>query len=251
LLDLNKGLKAEKLQKQKLSIYLYNVYRNPNVGLFLKVSERALLIPYGYPERKGKLMAEMLKVNFYYASAGGGRLLGPLLSINTSGALITKFATDDEIISLEKSINCPVERLDSIYTSAGNLLLVNDYGGIASPILSDREVEQASRVLKIKLIRMPIAGYFQVGAVGVATNKGALLHPMASEEELKKAREILGVDVDVGSINGGVPFVASGIVGNTNGLIVGKSTTGPELMIISRVFKFESNPVKHVKILED
>ncbi len=81
--EFNKGLKGEKLQKQKLSIYLYNVYRNPNVGLFLKVSERALLIPQGYPERKGKLMAEMLRVNFYYASAGGGRLLGPLLTMNS------------------------------------------------------------------------------------------------------------------------------------------------------------------------
>ncbi len=234
-----------------MSIYLYNVYRNPNVGLFLKVSERTLLIPQGYPERKGKLMAEMLRVNFYYASAGGGRLLGPLMVMNSSGALVTKFATDDEVAGIERSISGKVERLDSIYTSVGNLFLVNDYGGIASPILSDREVEQASRVLKVKFIRMPIAGYFQVGAVGLATNNGALLHPMSNGEELKKAKEALGVDVDVGSINGGVPFVASGIVGNTNGLIVGRSTTGPELMIISRVFKFEGNPVKHIKMLED
>ncbi len=217
----------------------------------MKASERTLLIPQGYPERKAKLMAEMLKVNFYYASAGGGRLLGPLLVMNSSGALITKFATDDEVSELARSINGTVERLDSIYTSVGNLFLVNDYGGIASPILSDKEIEQASKVLKIKFVRMPIAGYLQVGAVGVATNKGALLHPMSKEEELKKAKEILGVDVDVGSINSGVPFVASGIVGNTKGLIVGRSTTGPELMIISRIFKFEGNPIKHIKALEE
>lgn len=233
-----------------MSIYLYNVYRNPNVGLFLKASERTLLIPFGYPERKGKLMAEMLKVNYHYASVGGGRLLGPLIAMNSYGALITKFATDDELENLRSALNSEVQRLNSPYTSTGNLFLINDYGGIASPILSDDEVKQAESVFKVKLIKASIAGYNQVGAVGIATNKGALIHPMAKEEEIKLVKSALNVEVEVGSVNAGVPFVASGIVGNSNGLIVGRSTTGPELMIISRAFKMEGSPIKHIKILE-
>ncbi len=234
-----------------MSIYLYNVYRNPNVGLFLKVSESLLLVPNGYPERKSRLMSEMLGVNFGYASVAGGRLLGPLLAMNSFGAITSKFITDEELEGIRALMNGEIERLNSVYTAVGNLFLVNDYGGIASPILSDDEVNQASKVFKVRLLKMSIAGYNQVGAVGVATNKGALLHPMASEEEIRRAKSVLGVDVDVGSVNGGVPFVASGIVGNSRGLIVGRSTSGPELMIISRVFKFEGEPIKHMKLLEE
>ncbi|MDG6927667.1 MAG: translation initiation factor IF-6 [Nitrososphaerota archaeon] len=230
--------------QERLSIYLYNMYRNPNVGLFLKASEKALLVPMGYPGHKVKLMEGMLKVPGIEASIGNTRLLGPLMAMNSYGALVTRFATDQELRAIRERVGIQVEIMNSFFTSVGNLILLNDYGGIASDLLSDEDITTASRVFKVKLVRATIAGYHQVGSMGAATNAGALLHPMASDEEIKKVRDALGVEVDVGSVNAGVPFVSSGLVGNSNGLIVGKSTTGPEIMMIGRVFNFKETEKK-------
>ncbi|MEM3632317.1 MAG: translation initiation factor IF-6 [Conexivisphaerales archaeon] len=232
-----------------MSIYLYNMYRNPNVGLFLKASEKALFVPMGYPGQKIRLMENMLKVPAFELSIGNTRLLGPLIAMNSYGTLVTRFATDAELQIIEEKVGVTVERMNSFYTSIGNLILLNDYGGIASDLLSDEDIITASRIFKVKLVKATIAGYHQVGSMGAATNSGALLHPMASDEEVKNIRGVLGVEVDVGSVNAGVPFVSSGIVGNSNGLIVGKSTTGPELMIMSRVFKFKESQKKKISNL--
>ncbi len=221
-----------------MTIYLYNIFRNPNVGLFLKASEKALLVPMEYPAHKVKLLESMLKVPTIGVSIGNTRLLGPLIALNSYGALVTRFAADEEISMIKEGASIAVERMNSVFTAAGNLFLINDYGGVASDLLSDDDIAAASKVFKVKLVRSTIAGYHQVGSMGIATNAGALLHPMASEDEIKIVKNALGVDVDVGSVNAGVPFVSSGMVGNTKGIIVGKSTTGPEIMMISRVFKF-------------
>jgi len=231
-----------------MAIYLYNIFRNPNVGLFLKASEKALLVPMGYPNHKVKLMESMIKVPGIEVSIGNTKLLGPLIAMNSNGALVTRFATDEEIRTIEERVGIVVERMNSFFTSAGNLILVNDYGGIASDLLNDEEISAASKILKVKLVRATIAGYHQVGSMGAATNRGVLLHPMATEDEIKMVKETMSVEADVGSVNAGVPFVSSGIVGNSNGLIVGKSTTGPEIMIIGRIFKFEDSEKKRTVI---
>ncbi len=231
-----------------MAIYLYNIFRNPNVGLFLKASEKVLLVPMGYPNHKIKLMETMLKVPSVEVSIGNTRLLGPLMALNSYGALVTRFATDEEINTIREKVGIAVERMNSVFTSIGNLILLNDYGGIASDLLSDEDISAASKIFKVKLVRSTIAGYHQVGSMGAATNMGVLLHPMSSEEEIKIVREALGVEADVGSVNAGVPFVSSGLVGNTNGLIVGKSTTGPEIMMIGRVFKFKESEKKRLNI---
>jgi translation initiation factor 6 len=59
---------------------------------------------------------------------------------------------------------------------------------------------------------------------------------MLGDEERELLKEVLKVDVDVGTINMGCPFVASGILANDNGVVVGGLTTGPETLIISNVW---------------
>jgi translation initiation factor 6 len=72
--------------------------------------------------------------------------------------------------------------------------------------------------------------------MAVATNKGALAHPMLKNKEREVLQEVLKVPVDVGTVNRGIPFVASGLVANERGAIVGSVTTGPEIFIISNLF---------------
>ena len=52
----------------------------------------------------------------------------------------------------------------------------------------------------------------------------------------KKISNILGVNVEPATINGGTPFVSSGMLTNNNAIVVGNLTTGPEIMMLTRVF---------------
>jgi len=63
----------------------------------------------------------------------------------------------------------------------------------------------------------------------VATNRGVLCHPKATDDELDAVESALGVRADIGTINYGAPLVGSGLVANDNGYVVGRETTGPEL----------------------
>ncbi len=53
--------------------------------------------------------------------------------------------------------------------------------------------------------------------------------------EKKLLQDVLKAQVDVGTINGGVPYVSSGLLANDNGTIIGNLTTGPEIVMISNV----------------
>jgi translation initiation factor 6 len=46
--------------------------------------------------------------------------------------------------------------------------------------------------------------------------------------------DVLKVPVDVGTVNCGVPYVATGLLGNSYGAVVGLLTTGPEMFIIGQ-----------------
>jgi translation initiation factor 6 len=84
---------------------------------------------------------------------------------------------------------------------------------------------------------MTVGGFIQTGSMVVATNTGAAIHPKATEEEIKFISESLQVDVEPVTVNGGTPFLSSGIIANSKSVIVGKLTSGPELIMISRAFK--------------
>ena len=56
---------------------------------------------------------------------------------------------------------------------------------------------------------------------------------MTSLEELETIKDVLKIQMDVGTINGGIPFIRSGLLANDNGAVIGNMTTGPEILIIS------------------
>jgi translation initiation factor 6 len=218
-------------------IHKYNVYRSPNLGLFLRANDNTLLIPFGFADTKTKKLKEYLNVKkIMHVSIAGTRLIGPMTVMNNSGMLLPSTASDEEIQIL-KQTGLNVERLQSKFTAIGNLILANDKGAIVSSLFND-EVHQSIRdVLGVPIQIMTIGGYVQVGSMVVTTNAGAIVHPNANDREIKSIAEILQVEAEPATINGGSPFLSSGIIANFNSAIVGSLTTGPELIMITRALK--------------
>lgn len=218
-------------------IHKYDVYRSPNVGLFVRANDNTLLIPFGFADTKTKKLKEYLNVKkIMHVSIAGTRLIGPMSVMNNNGMLLPSTASDEEIQIL-KQTGLNVERLESKFTAIGNLILANDKGAIVSSLFNDEVHQNIRDVLGVPIQAMSIGGYVQVGSMVVTTNAGAIVHPNANDREIKSIAEILQVEAEPATINGGSPFLSSGIIANFKSAIVGNLTTGPELIMITRALK--------------
>jgi translation initiation factor 6 len=218
-------------------IHKYDVYRSPNVGLFLRTNNDTLLLPFGFAETKAKKLKEYLEVEkVVHVSVAGTRLIGPMTVMNNNGILLPYTVSDDEIRIL-KQTGLNVDRLKSKFTAIGNLISANDKGALVSNLFKGEADQNIKDILGVPLQTLSIGGYVQVGSMIVATNAGAIVHPMANDSEISRISEILQVEAEPATVNGGSPFLSSGIIANFSSVIVGNLTTGPELIMISRGLK--------------
>ena len=91
-------------------------------------------------------------------------------------------------------------------------------------------------MLDIEVLQKKIAGFHQVGAVMATSQSGGIVHPETDDEDIKIINNILGVKVEHATINGGLPFLSSGILVNSKSMVVGTLTNGPEIMMLTRAF---------------
>jgi len=156
--------------------------------------------------------------------------------LNNHGILLPKTSSSEEIANLRKQTDLNVKILDTKYNALGNLICVNDKGGIVSPVIEKEHVKEIEDVLDIEVMQKKVAGYYQVGAVMQANNLGGIIHPEADEEDIKQFSNILGINIEPSTINGGTSFVSSGMLVNNNAIVVGNLTNGPEIMMLTRAF---------------
>jgi translation initiation factor 6 len=221
-----------------LGIYKYDIYKSPNIGVFIKANDRIIIIPFGFAETKITKLTHYLQIEEkIFASIAGTRLIGPMTVMNNNGILLPSIASDEEMRVLRQASGLNVERLKSKFTAIGNLISTNDNGALVSPLLNSEVNQQVRDVLGVPVNSITVGGFIQTGSMVVATNIGAAIHPKATEEEVKIISESLQVQVEPATVNGGVPFLSSGIIANSKSVIVGGLTSGPELIMLSRVFK--------------
>lgn len=220
-----------------MGLYLVELYRSPNIGIFLRTNDSFLLAPKGIASTKSSKLAEDLKVSPCFVSIEGTRLIGPLTVMNNNGILVSRLTEDYEVREIQSNTNIPVVKFKSKYTAVGNLVAANDKGAVVSPILEPEAVAQVRDVLGVEVHAMAIDDYVQVGALVVATNSGAAVYPKLPEAEVQLVSSVLGVEAYPSSINGGIPFLSSGIVANSRNAVVGNLTTGPELIFLTKALK--------------
>jgi len=222
-----------------VGIFKYDIYRSPNVGIYAKCNDSFVFIPNGFAITKVKNLCEFLKTDYVFTSVANTRLLGVLMVMNNKGILLPRNSLEEEVVHLKKSTGLNVDILDTKHTAIGNLLCVNDKGGIMSPLIPSEYVKKVEDVLGIEVIRKKVAGYYQSGAMAKANSHGGIIHPETEEEDVRTISQVLGVDLEPATINGGSPFVSSGILANNKSMVVGSLTNGPELVMLTKAFKVE------------
>ena len=214
-----------------------NLGGNPNLGVSIAATDDLAIIPPNLTPETINLIEEALEVKTVQTLISGSNLAGALTCGNSNGIIVSKYAFDREIKAI-KEMGVEVEKISDRLTAVGNILLANDNGAIANPLLSDEAVERITQILDVEVIKGNIAQFNIPGAVAVATNKGLLLHPNSSQEDIKLVENILKVPADVGTVNNGTALVGACAVATTKGVVVSLKTTGPELARIEETFGF-------------
>jgi translation initiation factor 6 len=170
-------------------------------------------------------------------SIADSTIIGSLLTCNSSGAIVTAYASKETFQTIEQQ-GLRVFPIEDVINAAGNDILTNDYGALVHPDLKSTTVKKISDVLGVPVQKGTIASLGTVGMAAVVTNKGCLCHPKTSEEERKKLEEIFDVDVMIGTVNHGFSMIGSGLVANSKGAIIGNMTTGIEMGRIEEALGF-------------
>jgi translation initiation factor 6 len=115
------------------------------------------------------------------------------------------------------------------FTAVGNMMTANDHGIAMSPLVAPAEAQSLAKAFHTKVEPISVAGLDTTGACVVATNKGFLTNPNASEEEVNNLEAVFKVKGELGSLNYGNPFIKGCVLANSHGAIVGSTSTPFEL----------------------
>jgi len=215
-----------------LAVYLSSIVGSASIGVYSLANDKIVIIPKMVPLEKAERTAEWLKVKLVHTSIGGSVLAGALAYANSNGILLPNSVRDEELAAIKSSFEGNVAIMETKKTAYGNLVLANDNGAVVDPRFKEPEIRQIADTLGVEAIPSEIAGLPYVGSLAVATNKGVLAHPLLKDEERKILESVFKVPVDVGTINCGIPYVGTGLIGNRHAAVAGSLTTGPEMFII-------------------
>lgn len=217
-----------------MAIFLYSLFGSASIGVYSLVTDKMAIIPSQVSETKARKIEEWLGVKVIRTTIGASVLVGALARANSNGVVLPHFMREDEIQSIKSDSQINIAVMETKKTAYGNLILANDYGAVVDPRLKEGDVKKIEDALDVETVPGEIAGLPYVGSLATATNKGVLTHPLLKEEEQQLLGDVLKVPVDVGTVNCGIPYVATGLVGNKHGAVAGNVTTGPELFIIGQ-----------------
>jgi translation initiation factor 6 len=215
-----------------LTVYFASIVGSACIGVYSLANEKIVIVPKMVPLKKAERMAEWLKVELVHTSISGSVLAGAFACANSNGILLPNSVREEEIAVIKSSFEGNITVMETKKTAYGNLVLANDRGAVVDPRFKEHEIKQIAETLGVDAVTGEIAGLPYVGSLAVATNKGVLAHPLLKDEEKKILEAVFKVPVDVGTVNCGIPYVGTGLIGNRHAAVAGSMTTGPEMFII-------------------
>jgi translation initiation factor 6 len=200
---------------------------SPYLGVYLRVGERAALVPPGAHPSLEREVERTLGVRIVRTTVADSEVVGALVALNSNGVVVGDEVDPGEREALEAFGRVSVVRQRQ--NAMGNNVLANDHGAIVHPELSDVAIAAIGDALGVPVRRGTLAGLGTVGMAGLATNTGVVVHPKATDREALVLEEALGVPVHRSTANFGVPIVGACVVANSRGLLMGRPTTAVEV----------------------
>lgn len=205
------------------------------IGLFAIANDKLCFAPKSIEEKASKLIEDTLGVKVVKTNIYDSSLLAVFGKMNNKKIFLPSFVSSREIETIEKEIK--VEILNTEH-ALGNLIEINDTHAILSKTLSPKEISVFEKE-NLKIIQTNIAKTDAVGSAIVITNKGFVINPNATEEEVKNIQGLLNIKGGASTANTGDKLIRNSIIANSKGAIVGELTTGHEMNRIDEALSDE------------
>jgi translation initiation factor 6 len=213
-----------------------DIFGSDQVGIHLASVGQVLFHPPELPIPVLETIEATLSLEMAPLSIGGSNLVGALVCGNSRGIAVADIATESDIERLTSYGDVVV--MEGGVNTAGNLLVVNEKGAVASPSIPHEGLEILAEVLGVDVASTTVAGQDVVGSLAAANDHGVLLHPDVTPDEAMLIEEVLGVKPMVGTVSFGSPYVGAGVCASNTGALSGTQTTGPELNRIEDALGF-------------
>ncbi|MBI4153111.1 translation initiation factor IF-6 [Candidatus Woesearchaeota archaeon] len=212
-------------------------HQDPNVGLHGFANDKFCLLASHTPHEHAQKVEKVLNVPVHLLNICGTSLIGAFVAGNNKCILLPTIVFDSELHALKK-LNITYHVLNTDYTALGNNMIANDHACLISPYLApcQDEIREALQVENIKVMEIDYVPV--IGSLLALNSKGCLLSAFASEEDAQFVEKFFGVPVTRGTVNLGSPYVRSGIIVNSHGLVIGGRTGGPEAVAIDEALGF-------------
>lgn len=214
-----------------------DIVGNPNVGVFTLATDDLAIVPYNLLDEKAEIIKETLEVDVVKSSISGSSLIGSLAVANSNGMVVSPHVLDREVKQFE-DLGINVAAVPGQYTALGNIIAANDKGAIVSPFLSEEAINIIENTLDVNVEATSMVGSDIIGSLIQVTNKGFLISSKAVKSEIKFAQEVFGVEGDIGTVGRGIALVGACSIANSNGAIVAKDSTGPEMARVEEALGF-------------
>jgi translation initiation factor 6 len=209
---------------------------DPNIGVFARVLGDIAIVPPESTDEFKTAIRKALEVTLVETTIQGSTIVGSLVAGNSRGVVVSGLATEEEVARLAEYRE--VLLLNESMNAAGNVIMANDTFAAVHEDMPTDLAKAIGEFLGVEVIHLTLGGVKTIGMAGVATNKGVIVHPRATERQIAVLEEIAKVPVGTGSINMGGALIGTGLLVNERGYLAGNATSGFELGRIEDVFGF-------------
>ncbi len=220
-----------------MAILRTQIFGRSLIGVYLTANNAFILYPSSLINPLLKKFKTIFEEPFYPLTINNSNLLGVYTASNKYGIIVPHIIREDELNNLKSYMNDSynIGILKSIDNALGNLILCNDKGAIISSFLENYKTK-IEDILNVETVVYEFADFYLPGSISLANNYGCLIHPLSTDEEIEFISSILKVnEVDVSTVNRGIPYLSSGAIVNDKSGIFGSYCTGPEMMRITSV----------------
>lgn len=207
-----------------------------NIGVFARALDDIVIVPPEAPEEFKQAVKVALDAELVETSVQGSAIIGSLLTGNRHGIVVSGLATKEEVAALTEYRE--VMLLNGSMNAAGNVILVNNHVAIVHPDMEREMAREIGGFLNVEVMTAALGGVRTVGMAGAVTDKGVIVHPRTTDQEIAKIEEFCGIPVGTGTINMGSGLIGTGLLVSTRGYIAGAQTSGFELGRIEDIFGF-------------
>ena len=209
---------------------------DPSIGVFSRVFDDLAVIPPSAPADFESALKDHLDVEIVKTTIQGCDIVGSLLSGNKRGFVVSGLVTESEIGTLKEYGD--VYLLTHTMNAAGNVIMTNTRITVVHPDMPAGMAREIGEFLGTSVISLSLGGIKTVGMAGVATDRGIMVHPRSTSQEIRRLEEAVDIPVGTGSVTMGSGLVGAGLLVNRNGYLAGYGTTGFELGRVEDIFGF-------------